>query len=211
MPLVNLSPKKFAMTMLETHERAVETANAVYHEFLLYYKAREPIVYGFIEGKDDLSFYKGLVEGRLPENWTLKLIPAGNRNKVCQTYSDIDWSRFPKKRICFFIDKDLVEFLPDRTISETNVYMTDMYSIENHLTSFPTFIRVLEEILNVTGASEEELQTLQAAFQKSLSLFVDAMVPIMAQIILWRRGGKRPELDNIEVKAYFRFTRDKIV
>jgi hypothetical protein len=198
------------MTMLEMHADALENSNTVYHEFLLYFKATGTIVYGFVEGKEDPTFYRSMIDNNLPDGWTIKLLHAGNKKNVLKTQAEMDWSRFPEKRVCFFVDRDLSEFLNGETSTVGNVYITDNYSIENEVTKFVPLERVLEEILNITGLIPDEICKIQQLFECNLSLFKDAMVPVMVQIILWKRDGKKPCLDNIQPKDLFDFVGGKI-
>lgn len=196
--------------MLATHAAALASGNIAYHEFLLFYKASERIVYGFVEGKDDPSFYHGLIDNDLPEGWKVKLIRAGSKSNVLKVLDDMDWARFPKKRICFFVDRDLSEFLGGETHNSDNLYVSDKYSIENDIVNFGTMERVLEEVLNITGLSASETATVQTLFEANLRLFSNEMVPVMAQILLWRRAGANVSLDNIDVKAFFDFNQGQI-
>ncbi|MCI0562242.1 MAG: DUF4435 domain-containing protein, partial [Nitrososphaera sp.] len=98
------------MTMLSIHADALEK-NTVYHEFLLYYKRAGNVVYGFVEGSQDPSFYRGIIDSFLPSGWHAKLFQAGSREKVVQTCLEMDWKRFDTRRVCFFVDRDLTAFL----------------------------------------------------------------------------------------------------
>jgi hypothetical protein len=191
--------------MLQTHAEAMESSTTVYHEFLLYYKAEERVVYGFVEGREDLSFYKGLIDGVLPSAWAVVLIHAGNRNMVFQLYGEFDWNRFPKKRICFFVDRDLSAYLRESIPVCDNLYVTDSYSIENDLANVQTLFRVLTEVLGITGISRDEATKIRDLFNKNLRLFTNNFASVMAQVIIWRRQGSRPNLDNIDPKKLFLF------
>jgi len=117
--------------MLHLHETALASGNIPYHEFLLYYKATQRVVYGIVEGREDPSYYRGQIEGMLSDDWKVKLICAGSKTKVLKVFVDIDWSRFPKKRVCFFVDRDLSEFLSPQQHSGQNLFVTDNYSIDS--------------------------------------------------------------------------------
>ncbi len=193
------------MDMLETHASALESSNVAYHEFLLCYRTREQIVYGFVEGKGDPSFYRGLIESNLPEGWDVKLIISGNKNKVLRAFDEMDWLRFPKKRICFFVDRDLSDFIEGESRSSENLYITDNYSIENEAANFGTMKRILEEVLGVIDLSPAEMDSIKDLFECNLKLFGEAMSPVMAQILLWRRAGANISLNNINPKDLFIF------
>ena len=193
------------MTMLEVHANALNCVNITYHEFLLRYKASENIVYGIVEGKEDPMFYRSLIERCLPAGWEIELIPAGNKDNVIRTISEFNWSAFSRKRICFFVDRDLSEFIPETLVISDNLYITDNYSIENDLINFGVLRRLLEEVLNVSNLTPAELNIIESIFYSSLSSFREAMLPIMAQIVIWRRSDKKPCLNDIRPKDIFRF------
>lgn len=198
------------MSMIETHEKALDSENVVYHEFLLIYKKSKKLVYGVIEGKEDPSFYRGLIENMLPSEWRVKLITAGNKVKVLKTHESFDWNRFDKQQICFFIDSDLSVFIRDIWLQDQNIYVTDGYSIENEVLNHTTLERVLEEILNIVELDEKELETIANLFESSKSYFSEKLTPIMAQIIAWKRDEQRTCLENIQMKDLFEFEKGKI-
>jgi hypothetical protein len=183
--------------MLEVHAAALEGVDATYHEFLLRYKASARTVYAIVEGKEDPMFYRGLIEGCLPTEWKVELVPAGRRENVTRAVSAFDWTRFSRRRVCFFVDRDLSDFLPGLNVQAENVYVTDNYSIENDLVTPAVFMRLLEEAMNVTGLRPKETEDLLEKFRIADAQFREAMVPVMAQAILWRRNGQRPCLDQI--------------
>lgn len=198
------------MSMIETHEKALDSENVLYHEFLLIYKKCKKLVYGIIEGKEDPSFYRGLIENMLPSEWRVKLITAGNKVKVLKAHESFDWNRFDKHQICFFIDSDLSEFIGDIWLQDQNIYVTDGYSIENEVLNHTTLERVLEEILNILELDENELETITNLFEDGRSYFAEKLTPIMVQIISWKRDSQRACLENIEMKDLFEFDKGEI-
>jgi hypothetical protein len=191
--------------MLDVHAKALQTASGPYHEFLLMYQAYKPVVYGFVEGKEDPSFYRGFIEYALPEVWAVRFICAGNRSAVLETISAFPWDRFPRKRICFFVDRDLSDYLNEKLVQAENLYVTDNYSIENDVVCEHTFCRVIEEVFGIARLNEAELEDVRNAFTGNLSFFCETMTPIMAQILIWRREGARAALANIKPQALFFF------
>lgn len=198
------------MEMLEIHAAALGSTTTIYHEFLLYYKSTARVVYGFVEGKDDPKFYRGLIENSLPSQWDVELIRAGKKDKVLETLDSMDWLRFSRKRVCFFVDRDLSEFSGEKLQSEENLYITDNYSIENEIVTFRTMKRVLEEILNITELDKKELRVIQELFESNLETFREAMSSVMSQILIWVKGNERAYLDNIKPETFFKFADGKI-
>jgi hypothetical protein len=196
--------------MLEVHASAIASGDIAYHEFLLCYKAKDKIVYGIVEGREDPCIYRSIIDMMLPDGWRVSLIRAGNKKKVLKTFEAMDWSRFPKKRICFFVDRDLDEFLGKQQDISDNLYVTDKYSIECEIVSAYTFERTIEEIYGILGLDNSVRQRLGDVFQTNLSKFTQTMSPVMAQIILWRRQELRAHLNNIDPKEFFVFDEERL-
>lgn len=194
------------MTMLEIHATALASVNTSYHEFLLKYKTNSKVVYGLVEGKEDPSFYKGLIEHNLPAGWEIELIKSGCKDKVLKAFGVFDWTRFSPKRICFFVDRDLSAFMPEPAFAAENIYVTDNYSIENDAINVGTLKRILEEILNINKLSVDDNEQIKNRFFAGLQVFREAMTPVMAQIIIWRRNGNRALLSEIKPKNFFLFS-----
>jgi hypothetical protein len=198
------------MEMLDVHAAALASGNIPYHEFLLCYRAVEQVVYGIVEGRQDPCFYRGIIESMLPEGWEVRLIKAGSKSKVLRVFVDIDYSRFPKKRVCFFVDRDLSEFLAGEAQMGDNLYVTDKYSIDSEIVNARTFERTLEEVYGLTNLTPAESEGIRKLFDLNLCTFCEAMCPVMAQIILWRRAGAEVSLDNIDPKEFFTFNGARI-
>ena len=204
------------MSMLEIHAEALAGPTGPYHEFLGMYKASSPIVYGFVEGKEDPSFYRGFIEQALPAGWSVRLVRSGNRKSVLSNLKEMPWERFPKTRICFFIDRDLTDFICAEQVAAENLYVTDNYSIENDVVNSHVFERVFEEVLGVTEISEAEREAVTKLFDENLNAFCEAMVPIMAQILIWRRPRANlpplnVPLDNIKISRLIHFPDGKLL
>jgi len=198
------------MTMLEVHASALAQVDEAYHEFLLRYDATKKCVYGFVEGKDDPSFYRGFIERFIPEDWSVDLLVSGNRKKVLDAEAAFDWTRFSRQQIAFFIDRDLVHFLqPDCTYA-TNVYVTDGYSVENSIVTRDVFARLLQEVHNVIDWTEPEKTALLAHFDARLSEFQELLSPIMAQIAIWRRDNVKANLGNFDLGSVVRIVDGRI-
>lgn len=211
MDLANFLFKGYSsMTMIDIHKEALENTLVQYHEFIKSYKENSKVVYGFVEGVEDPCFYRGFIDNKLPEEWKVQLWAAGNQKKVLQIYSKFDWRRFKKIRIAFFIDRDLFNFIPHELPSDTNIYTTDKYSIENDIVCKNTCERVLTELCGFSNLPHNELETILELFEEQLDCFQQMMIPIMACIIKWRKDGNKACLDNIEMKDIFSFSSGKI-
>lgn len=196
--------------MIAVHSAAIDSRVAAYHEFLLRYSKGSKVVYGFVEGKEDPSFYRGFIELLIPEGWDVELWPAGSKTQVYRIHDEIDWRRFKKARVCFFVDRDLSGLIPERLRSDVNIYVTDGYSIENSVVNRGTCRRILSELCGFTSVPHGELDAIAMQFEGELELFLRAMVPVMAWILTWRRGGVSASLDNIAMRDLFALEKGRI-
>ena len=197
--------------MLEVHSEALKEVDEAYHEFLLIYKKDDQCVYGFVEGKDDPAFYRCLIETQLPEGWSIKLISSGNKDKVLRSSQSFNWIDYSKKRICFFIDRDLQDFLNPPQQLETNIYITDGYSIENSIFKGQIFIGVLSDIYQITQLRLEEEESIKQIFRENENIFFEAIMPLMGQILLWKRLGYKPNVSNLKLAKMLSFSQAKLV
>lgn len=198
------------MTMIDIHEAALSSKIASFHEFLSRYSKTAKVVYGFVEGKEDPCFYRGFIELLLPDNWRVELWPSGNKDRVYEIHRSIDWRRFPKSRVCFFVDRDLSDVIPETLAKDKNIYVTAGYSIENDVVNQTVCHRILTELCGFANANHGDLETVCELFEQELDAFLQSMVPIMAWILAWRRGGKRPNLSDIQMRDLFSFANGRL-
>jgi hypothetical protein len=185
--------------MLNVHDEALSSKVASYHEFLTRFSKTKKVVYGFVEGKEDPCFYRGFIDHLLPDDYEVELWPAGNRNNVLQIHQGIDWRRFPKQRVVFFVDRDLSDLIPEKLPSDINIYVTDKYSIENSISNRGTCRRMLSEVFGFSNVSHDEMDRVCDKFETELEKYFVAMVPTMAQILFWRRSAENANLNNINI------------
>lgn len=191
------------MSMLNIHDEALAKADSGYHEFLLAYSAGERTVYLIVEGRDDPSFYRTHAGHFCPEGWTVRLIPAGNKEKVLRLLTNFDWSRHQNDKLGFIVDRDLSEFGGTTVPVHPALYVTDGYSVENSVVNRDTFMATVEDVLNVQGFTADERRALCAVFDGSVGVFQEGMAVIMAQIVAWREAGMRPVLQNLDPLDFF--------
>jgi hypothetical protein len=197
--------------MLAIHNQAISGASAEYHIFLSRYSEKSPVVYGFVEGKDDPSFYRCAIERFLPPDWKVELWPVGGKEKVCALFYMFNWAVFQQARVAFFIDRDLSEFIFEAKPDAPNLYITDNYSIENDIVNRNTCEVVLRDVCNLTGLTPEEMGGILSLFDEQLTIFKESIVWLMAWIINWRRTGCTPNLADINLSDLFTFNKAHIL
>lgn len=191
------------MGMLAIHMEALKSNSSAYHEFLGVYKKFGKTIYGFVEGPEDPVFYSGHIDSLIPEDWELKLFASGGKAEVYSIYKSINWRRFRKKRVCFFVDRDLSEIIPEELVSDANIYTTTDYSVENYLVKPYVFKRMMKEIYGFHDLDEKKLQQLTSLFEKQLERFTFLMMPIMSIILKCRREGASINLNNAKLSKIF--------
>ncbi len=192
------------MNMLEVHADALAAINEAHHNFLSRYRKAAKQVYAFIEGREDPMFYRTLLEASIVPEWTVELFPCGGREKVFDIYEALDWSRYSKQRICFFVDRDLSHYLHDiDTVDKENLFVTAGYSVENDVINVGLLNRMISEVLNIHSLDNDETDTISTMFERELERFKSALVPLMAQILIWRKNNYRAQLNNIDLKNFF--------
>ncbi|MEN9285542.1 MAG: hypothetical protein RLZZ179_3035 [Verrucomicrobiota bacterium] len=207
----NLSAFKHPMITVDSLTEAADSGNVVFHEFMHYYRPDRPIVYGLVEGRDDPAFYRGAIEPLLPEGWIIKLIPVGTKKKVLEAFQLKEWQRYPEGCVCFYVDRDFSEIIPEPHPNGVNLYVSDHYSIECEIVNYRVAERTLEEIMGVTKLTPDESDKLRVLFESNLLVFREAIVPLMAQVVIWRREGLRPHLKNFDPSVFFSYVDGAIV
>lgn len=196
--------------MLDIHKNLRDTELPSYHEFLSRYNNKRRCIYGFVEGRDDFSYYYGAIAIAVENKLSIELWNARGKKNLLAIFNKIDWSRFPSSRILFFLDRDLSYFLYEEFPKGENIYITDNYSIENDLVSKEICDRLLTEIFGFVDVDRFEKDRVLDLFQNQLQIFKTFVVPIMAWIILCRRSQLPLQLSNLYLKDLFSVTAGNI-
>jgi hypothetical protein len=200
------------MNLIEEHRSSRKDSTlSLRHEFKLRFKRDSRVIYGFVEGKDDPCFYRGFIESQLPDGWKAELWTCGGRDNVVNLYSKFDWRAFKKEQILFFVDKDLTKFTSDTTPIESNLYITDNYSIENDIVNSNVCDRLLREICGFTHLEYEKSEKIISQFEGQLKLFQDSLTLIMSHIIYWRINNMCACLDDIYMKHIFQIKNGNLI
>lgn len=164
--------------------------------------------YGFVEGKDDPSYYRRIINNNLPKKCEIKLYPCDGKKIVKYIHDKLDWKIYSNLRIVFFMDRDLSPIIEDKDIvNDTNVYITDKYSIENDILCEETLHAVMEDILGFPLLSDKEKLLISELFIKQEKIFETLMIPIMANIIFWKRNSISPaNYNNLNIKNIVKIT-----
>lgn len=169
------------------------------------YKSNSTIFYGFVEGKDDPSYYRSIINSYLPEQCSIILYPCDGKKNVRYIFDQIRSKNFKKSKITYFLDRDISDFVNDKNIiNDEYVYVTDNYSIENDFLSSDTFINIFRDLLGYSFIPECEMRELGKQFELQRKKFEELMLPIMATIIFWKRGAfGNPMYGDVNIDSMF--------
>lgn len=160
------------------------------------------ICYGFVEGDDDPSYYRTIINNKLPKGCSIILYPSNGKENVKYIFEEISQRNYPVNRITYFIDRDLSLIIEDpNLISGSQVYVTDNYSIENDILSENTFISVAQDLLGFSTLPLKELERLKMYYISAKEKFENIMTPIMSNIIHWKKCNCKPaNYKNLKIK-----------
>lgn len=160
-------------------------------------------VFFIVEGKDDIPFYGTKADEYVPDDWKLIIIPANNRKNVLDVYDRVDWSSYNKKRIYFFVDRDLSDYTGEYTPEDTNIYITKKYSIENDLCTFDTLVKAVKYYYGLNDIDEPDENAIECFYNNCWSIFSTMLEPIMAQILYWKYNGVESNYANFKIQNIF--------
>ncbi len=104
------------------------------------------------------------------------------------------------------MDRDLSDILNDNNIIiDDFVYITDNYSIENDILTDETLVSVAQDILGFAIAPQEDIERIKKIYNTQLKCFEDAIQPLMANIIIWkRRSVHNPNYKNVQIDKLYK-------
>lgn len=205
---MNLLVMVNSMSMIEIHKSALEELIVPYHHFLTQQKKNSKKLFGFVEGKDDPSYYQTLIDPMISDSsWNICLIESGdkkgNRDKVIKLLDIIDWNHYSRKQTIFFIDRDLSDFFPESIIEHDNLYITDNYSIENNIVNLYSLKRIIREFYNI-NLQDSEFLIIENLFNDGFKIISNVIKEICCNYIALRRLGKKPCFNDIKLSDFCR-------
>lgn len=166
------------------------------------YKKDPKSFYAFVEGSNDPSYYRTVINNNLSEGDSITLYPCNGKKNVKYAFDQIRSRDYDKSKITYFIDRDISDLVEDENIIHDDfVYITDNYSIENDFLSSETLANVFRDVLGYSQVSKEDMDEIKKQFDMLRNSFENIMLPIMATIIYWRRTGiESPTYNNLNIK-----------
>jgi hypothetical protein len=193
------------MITKESLQKAKESVNEAILKIKQSYSASPTSkkVFFVVEGKDDIPFYATKADDYIPNGWKLIIVPAQNRKKAVETYRQLDWARYKKSRILFFIDRDLSDYTGEDTPIDFNIYITEKYAIENELCTEQTYIKAIRYYCDLNDIDDNDENALLNFFQQCWNDFSRIADPIMAQILYWKTNAIASNYSNFKMQNIF--------
>ncbi|GAB2775521.1 hypothetical protein GCM10027275_18270 [Rhabdobacter roseus] len=189
------------MNLLDYLRKAAKSETTVYITFLQQYSKNDNSIHVFHEGKDDPSFYGNMIQNKVKKTQKIFYYQAKNKDKVYENYQKINWTSYSKKRILFFIDKDFADILERSYPVDTNIFVTNYYSIENYLVDKHLFSRSLRDLIGLDNDKVNNAITKQ--FQIGLRTFYEASLILTAYIIYHRERKNALNLRDVTIGDVF--------
>jgi hypothetical protein len=178
---------------------------AVLHEFRTQYDPSRPRLHLFFEGQDDVPFFKFFVEKYSGRDTRIFIYRCDGKAKVYDAFRDVV-EQFPGvKSALFFVDKDVDDILGVPWPTDPRIYVTDAYSIESYVTTRESLQKFFASAVRLRDVQFDEAPIFEH-FERQRRRFSRLMLPLMAWIILLRRSGERPHLNNIKLHEVFGFS-----
>ncbi|MDY8137288.1 DUF4435 domain-containing protein [Aquimarina sp. 2201CG5-10] len=191
------------MEFLDYLKNAAKSSTSVYAKFLQQYNFGNNGIHVFYEGKDDPSFYSNYIERYKGKKQRIFYYRAQNKKSVYHNYSQVDWSQYKKNRVLFLVDKDFRDILNETYPTDTNIFETKYYSIENYLVNKSMFARCLRELLSIDD--DKVINQITREFIIQLTNFHKEIMPVIALILYFRENKLNANLNQIDLSQVFEF------
>jgi hypothetical protein len=160
------------------------------------------------EGYEDLPYYE-TVFNRVGNATAFSAIIAKGKDQVLALRAILQSNYYKDDKVRFFVDHDF-DGLKGHALSD-DIYVTEGYSIENHLAD----AGILSSLLNsefkcCSDEDEQAVKVVNVLFDEFLAAFFEIMRPVNQAIFYARTHDVK--LKNIEdrIGEYFLFTLDSI-
>lgn len=175
-------------------------------QFLSEFKKDAKVCYGFVEGKDDPSYYRRIINNQIDTGCNVVLYPCNGKEFVKYVLNEIRKREdIPIDRIVYFMDRDLSSVIDDENlIIDSHVYITDNYSIENDIFNSDTLGAVMQDLLGFCSISLADIERVKRLYEEQLLCFENKILPIMANIVIWKRKNIKPaNYRNLKIDKLF--------
>ncbi len=187
-----------------------------YMWFVKQYLKNDKTLHCFVEGKDDISFYRNFID-RYYHDYKHLYYFCNGINNVHSQYDEIEinskkWTIYNKHRVLFFIDKDIEDLTNEKRYltkkNKANFFITKLYSIENYLINDYIFERMLIELFKIYDYGI--INKLKEKFKTQYDNFNFLMLPLLAIIVYNKKKKNKLNLSAIELSKFLKIDQFEI-
>jgi hypothetical protein len=109
--------------------------------------------------------------------------------------------------VLFFVDKDLEDILGEPWPTDPRIFVTDVYSIENYLVSREVLGRLYSDSIRLRDV-HFQIDPFLDRFDEQLAQFHRLSIPLMAWVVMMRRAGLKPNLNDVNAGELFELSDD---
>lgn len=193
------------MSFLDDLKKARTSPTSVLHEFWTNYDPNQFRLYVFVEGNEDLVFYKALLAKQIESKRRLFAYRCDGKQRVYETFRNIT-ARLPACRdILFFVDKDVDDIIGKPWPTDPRIFVTDVYSVENYVVTRDALARFIEDFVEFRKVTFDPRVILDQ-FESELNRFHRLVTPIMAYIIYAKRQGMPANFGDVNLRELYAFS-----
>lgn len=183
------------MTFLEELRDSKNGKTSAWVDFSNTFSQASDDLYLFVEGRDDISFYRPRVEARWKKG-RIHTFSCKNKSGVLWTMDRVR-SRLDRVwRALFFVDKDIDAICGAPHSSCQYLFVTDTYSIENYFVTAEVLTVIWTEYWHLL-LNDPRLELILRRFSKAYETFCNAMVDVMSIVVAIRRSGGKVVLADL--------------
>lgn len=187
------------MDFLEEVTSVQKCEIASWAEFLAEYNPKKKQIFTFFEGDEDGSFYRACLKRIVSDDCEVIPLIVGCKNDVIKLYQEIDWDRYNRQQLLFFIDRDLSYWLNEKMEYGDNLFITDQYSVENYMVTPQCFEEWLITYQGFGRAEKSEIRNMVNIFKGLISKFEHNMMEIMAAAVVAKRKNSIVKLSQLKI------------
>ncbi len=172
------------------------------------YKDKNNDVHIFVEDEDDYEFYRYYINYIYRDFKILPYYQKGKKN-VIDSYNEVNWKKYSKSKVLFFIDKDYDDIIAKKNPKDLNFFITKYYSIENYLVTEEFFEIILSRIIKIRDERmvKQFIDRIKLAHEE----FYRQMIPITSLILIYRKLGTQMKLNNLSLSYFLKINNLEVI
>jgi hypothetical protein len=186
------------MSFLEELSRSATSSVAVWHQFVQAHRPSQDEWYIFVEGGLDLPFYCAAMRGTNFGNARIVHFRCDGKTGVLDARREVRRSHPRCTRVLFFVDKDVDDHLGLALPTAPDLFCTRVYSVENYMVGVDALETIWREHFCLPQ-DDPALATVRNQYRAMQARFRRILLPIMAWVLLAKRAGLRPNVNNLNI------------